>query len=91
VGLRVFPPQNIQRNLNVWGMFVGNEWSYGHETLIEDRGDVSIEYSGLHLESVALLGVALWGDAFLGHHIASGIWTFGVCFLGMSGPIATKL
>ena len=59
-------------------MFVGNEWSYGHETLIEDRGDVSIEYSGLHLESVALLGVALWGDAFLGHHIASGIWTISI-------------
>ena len=72
-------------------MFVGNEWNYGHETLIDIRRDISIEYSGLHLESIALLGVALWGDGFLGHRIAGGIWTFGVRFLGMSGAVATKL
>jgi len=72
-------------------MFVGNEWSYSHETLIDVRGDISIEYFGLHLESIALLGVALWGDKFLGHYIAGGIWTFGVCFLGTSGAIAMKL
>ena len=72
-------------------MFVGNEWSYSHETLIDVRGGISVEYSGLHLESIALLGVALWGDEFLGHHIAGGIWTFGVRFLGMSGAVATKL
>ena len=79
------------RILDVWGTFGENEWSYGHETLIEDRGDVFIEYSGIYLESIALLGVALWGDVFLGHRIARGIWTFGVCFLGTSGAIATKL
>ena len=72
-------------------MFPENEWSYGHETLIEDRGDICIEYSGVSWESIALLGVSLWGDAFLGHRIAGGIWTFGVCFLGMSGAMATKL
>jgi len=72
-------------------MFVENEWSYGHETVIDVRGDISIEYSGLYLESIALLGVALWGDMFLGHRIASGIWIFGVCFLGTSRAMATKL
>jgi len=72
-------------------MFVRNEWSYGHQTLKEDRGDVSVEYSGLHLESIALLGAELWGDEFLSHRIAGGIWTFGVCFLRMSGAMATKL
>jgi len=58
-------------------MFVGNEWSYGHKTLIDIRGDISIEYSGLHLDSIALLGVALWGDEFLSHHIASRIARLG--------------
>ena len=72
-------------------MFVGNEWSYGHGALIEVRGDVSIKYSSLYLESIALLRVVLWGDEFLSHRTAGGIWTFGVCFLGMSGAMATEL
>jgi len=72
-------------------MFPGNEWSYGHETVIEDRRDVCIEYLSVYLESTALLGVSLWGDAFLDHRIASGIWTNGLCFLGTCGAIATKL
>ena len=72
-------------------MFPRNEWSYSHKTLIDVRGDLFVEYSGLYLESIALLGVALLGDMFLGHHMAGGIWTFGVCFLGTSGAIATKV
>ena len=88
--LRIFPPQNIQRNLDVWGMFVGNEWSYGHKTLVEVRGDVSIEDSGHYLESIALLGVALWSDVFPIHVTRCEIWTFAVCLLGMSTAKATK-
>jgi len=71
-------------------MFVENEWSYGHETLIEDSGDLSIQYSVLYLESIALLGMALWGDVFRIHVMCCEIWTFGVCLLGMSRAKATK-
>jgi len=71
-------------------MFVENEWSYGHETLIEDSRDLAVQYSVLYLESIALLGMALWGDVFPIYVMCCEIWTFGVCFLGTSGGIATK-
>jgi len=91
MGLHDFPPQNIQRNLDVWVMFVREKWSYSDETLTDIRGHISIEYSVLYLESLGLLGMALWGDVFPIHRKASGIGTFGVCVLGMSGAVATKL
>jgi len=72
-------------------MFPGNEWTYSHETLTDVRGAIFIEYSDLHLESISLLAVELWGYMFSRHRISSGIWTFGVCLLGMSGAMATKL
>jgi len=68
-----------------------NEWSCSHETLIDVRGDLCLEYSVLNLESLALLGMALWGDVFPIHTICSEIWTFGVRLLGTSGLIATKI
>jgi len=84
VGLHVFSPQNIQWNLDFWGMFAGNEESYGHGTLMEVGGGISVKYSHVYLESIALLGVALWANMFRRHSISSGIWTFGVCLLGTS-------
>jgi len=67
------------------------EWTYGPETLIDIRKEVSVEYSVLSLESIALLAVERWGYVFSCHRISSGIWMFGVCLLGMSGAMATKL
>ena len=67
------------------------EWTYGPETLIDIRGDLSVEYFVPYLESIALLAVELWGYVFSRHRISSGIWMFGVCLLGMSGTMATKL
>ena len=90
MGLHIFLPQNIQRNLDVGGMFVGTDWSYGHGTLIEVRRDVSMEYSGIYLESIVLLGVARWGDVFPIHVTCCEIWTFAVCLLGMSTAKAMK-
>jgi len=64
---------------------------YGPETLIDIRGELSVEYSVLYLESIALLAVELWGYVFSRHRISSGIWTFEVCLLRMSGAMVTKL
>ena len=72
-------------------MFAGNEESYGHGTLIDVRGDLSVDYSVLYLASLALLGIALWGDVFPIHVTCCEIWTFGVCLLGMRRAMATEL
>ena len=72
------------------GWIGDKEWTYGPETLIDIRGELLNEYSVLYLESIALLAVELWDYVFSPHRISSGIWTFGVCFLGTSGAIATK-
>jgi len=42
-------------------MFPRNEWSYSHESLIDVRGDVCVEYYVFYLKSIALVGMAIWG------------------------------
>jgi len=39
--------------------WIDNEYSYGHEILIEVRGDISFKYANVYLESIDLLVVAL--------------------------------